>query len=147
VIKLGSIPIGILIDDAPVPKKARRVMFDALNLAFSDALKERLIDRPVEMITREVVGLQKGGRLSDVVNAWKELAAEGVVGIYGPWVSENAMGLRGYVENEGHIPTLSMTGTDKWYGEWCFNINNGSTAASVMAWFGKILSQVSRCTL
>jgi hypothetical protein len=59
---MGSIPIGILIDDAPVPEKARRVMFDALNLAFSDALKERLIDRPVEMITREVVGLQKGGR-------------------------------------------------------------------------------------
>src|SRR3546814_16875512 len=34
--------------------------------------------------------------------------------------------LRDYLKTEGHVPALSMTGTDRWYGEWCFCINNGS---------------------
>ena len=117
--------IGLLIDFA-ISEKAKRVMYDALNLAFDEALEDGLIDRGIKLVVREAEGVLRGGGALEVVNAWKEIAAEGVVGIYGPWVSDNALSLRSYIENEGHVPSLAMTGTDRWYGEWCFGINNGS---------------------
>jgi len=122
---LGTTPIGILADWM-IEDTAKAVMFDALNLAFDEALEDGLIDRPVELILREAEGISRGGRLSDVVNAFDDLVSQGVVGIYGPWISENAIGLRGHVEASAKVPCLSMTGTDRWYGEWCFNVNNGS---------------------
>lgn len=121
----ASIRIGLLID-FPIIEKAKRVMYDALNLAFDEALENGLIDRPVELVVREFGGVLRGGGYSEALTAWKEVAAAGVIGIYGPWCSENALVLHSHIEKEGHIPSLAMTGTDGWYGEWCFGINNGS---------------------
>ncbi|MFH1006333.1 MAG: ABC transporter substrate-binding protein [Candidatus Latescibacterota bacterium] len=123
--KLKSTRIGLIID-FPIIEKAKRVMYDALNLAFDEALEDGLIDRQIELVVREFGGVLRGGGYSEALKAWKEIAAEGAVGIYGPWCSENALAIRGYIENEGHVPSLAMTGTDGWYGEWCFGINNGS---------------------
>lgn len=84
------IRIGVLID-FPMIDAAKRVMFDAFNLAFDEALEGGLIDRPIEFVVREFLGVLRGGGYAEALQAWKEVAAEGVVGIYGPLVSENAL--------------------------------------------------------
>ena len=116
--------VGVLPDFA-ISEEAQAVLYDAINLAFQQALDDGLIDRPVELVVRHVDGLPRG-RASDVLTAWKELADQGVLAIFGPWSSENALAIRTYVEEQGRIPTLAISGSDRWYGKWCFSINNGS---------------------
>ncbi|TPG36632.1 ABC transporter substrate-binding protein [Mycolicibacterium hodleri] len=122
---MNTTKIGVLIDFV-ISDSANKVMYDAMNLAFDEALEKGLLDRPIELVVREAEGIARGGSAHDVVRAWQELKDEGVIGIYGPWASENAIALRSHVEEAGHVASLSMTGTDRWYGEWCFTINNGS---------------------
>ncbi len=121
---MSSMKVGVL-QDFLMPQASQQVMLDALRLAFDESYADGEIDRPVELVLRAVDGLPRGTSF-DVLNAWKELEAEGVLVIFGPWASDNVLAIRTYVEDVGHIPTLSMSGTDRWYGEWCFCINNGS---------------------
>lgn len=120
----GTTKVGLLVD-WPLADLAVEVLNDVLTLTFDEALEEGLIDRPIEVIPRLVAGLPSGDAHT-VLTAARELADEGVVAIIGPWISENAIPLRDYLDAEGHIPCISMCGTDLWYGEWAFNINNGS---------------------
>lgn len=98
---------------------------DAATLAFEDAIEDGMIDRPVELIERDIDGLPTGST-ENVLRAWKELAAEGVVAIIGPHISENAIALRHYIETEGRIPSIGWPGTDRWQGPWTFALNQGS---------------------
>jgi len=120
----GTIRVGFLQEFAMVDH-AQRPWDDGLRMALDEAVEDGLVDRPIELVHKRVDGLPSGSWM-DVQRAWQELADEGVVCILGPITSENAISLRGHIEDVGHIPTLSITGTDRWYGEWCFNINNGS---------------------
>jgi branched-chain amino acid transport system substrate-binding protein len=49
-----------------------------------------------------------------------------VLAVYGPQKSENALQLREYIEARGHIPTVTICGTERFYGEWCFGVSNGA---------------------
>ncbi len=125
------IKIGVL-QDAVIPGADSR--FDgmgdwlkALELTFEESLEQGVIDRPIEMIHRKCEGLPTGDSDS-VINAWKELAAEGCLLILGPTLSENAPAVRQYVDAEGKRPTLTWAGADECLGEWVFAVNNGSMA-------------------
>src|SRR3546814_11849812 len=96
-----------------------------LAFAFDDALAEGVIDRPVERVIREVHGLPSG-RSHDVLEAWKEIASEGVLAMIGPHTSENSLVVRDYIENEGHIPSIGWPGSDAWQGHWTYGLNQGS---------------------
>jgi branched-chain amino acid transport system substrate-binding protein len=120
----GTIRVG-MVWDFQMPESSLRPFRDAFQLALDEGLENGLIDRPVEIISREVAGLPKGN-VHDVLKAWKEVADEGVVCIFGPGVSDNAIGIRRYIEEQGRIPSIGWVGTDRWYGEYCFNINSGS---------------------
>ena len=122
----GTTKIGMLCD-WPLAPEAEQLLHDVLDLAFDEALEEGLIDRPIEVIYKLVHGLPTGDAHT-VIEAAKELVAQGVVAIDGPWISDNAIPFREYMDTVGHVPCVSMCGTDLWYGEWCFNINNGSLA-------------------
>ena len=98
---------------------------DACMLAFEDALEDGVLDRPVELVSRDVDGLPTGNA-HDVLEAWKELAAEGCVAIIGPHVSENCLAMRHYIETEGLVPTIGWAGSDEWQGKWTFALNQGS---------------------
>ena len=119
-----SAKIGILIDFHN-GDQAYRILADTSELVFDEAYQSGLIDRRVEVVMRTAEGLPRGNYHS-VLNAYKELVAEGVLCVHGPKISENAAALREYVDTEGHVPCVAMVGTDRWYGEWCFCINNGS---------------------
>ena len=122
----GTTKVGLLVD-WPLSETAVEVLFDVLHFTFDEALEEGIIDRPIEIISRLVPGLPTGD-IHSVITAAKELIAEGVVVIDGPWISDDAIAVHEFMDSEGHVPCVSMCGSDRWYGEWCFNINNGSLA-------------------
>ncbi|OBF92147.1 hypothetical protein A5791_14245 [Mycobacterium sp. 852002-51163_SCH5372311] len=100
---------------------------DALRLVMDEALSSGLLDRPIELVTRNVVGLPNGTYLA-VERAFDELVAEGCLAIYGPWVSDNVVPLRSHVEATARVPILTLSGSEGALGDWCFALNNGSMA-------------------
>jgi len=108
--------------DWPEPPQLHAMIMD---FAYQEAFEAGVIDRPIEIVIRGGHGLPRG-RASEVVRAWQELADEGVLAIYGPQKSENALQLHDHIESVGHIPTVTICGTERFYGEWCFGVTNGA---------------------
>src|ERR1700722_11866643 len=66
-----------------------RDFYDATLLAFDEALANGVLDRPIELIVREVEGLPYGEYRS-VLKAWQELVDdERCIAMIGPIASEN----------------------------------------------------------
>jgi ABC-type branched-subunit amino acid transport system substrate-binding protein len=103
----------------------RQLLFDAVQLAFDEATESGLVDRPIHAVVDEVEGLPRGDAFS-VLQSWRGLAEQGCVAIIGPLISDNAVAVREHIETIGRIPTVTWSGTDRFYGEWCFSIGNGS---------------------
>jgi len=99
--------------DWPEPPKLHAMIMD---FAYQEAYEAGVIDRPIEIVIRGGHGLPRGSA-SEVVRAWRELADEGVLAIHGPQKSENALQLGEYIESTGHIPTVTICGTERFYGE------------------------------
>ncbi|MCV7151540.1 ABC transporter substrate-binding protein [Mycolicibacterium pyrenivorans] len=100
---------------------------DSLKLIFDEALDKRLIDRPIELVKREVIGLPNGD-FKLVQRAFDELVAEGCLVIFGPYVSDNVVPLSAHVERTADVPIITLAGSETALGEWCFALNNGSMA-------------------
>lgn len=138
-----SIKIGVLLDtvfpEPPPPWNVREDLLDAYRLTFDEALKSRLIDRPVELIVRDVEGLPRGS-VKVVIDAYKELVDLGCLAILGPMISDNASPLSEYINEFGRVPAITWAGTDDWLGEWTFSLGNGSQPDEPMT-LASILSQ------
>jgi branched-chain amino acid transport system substrate-binding protein len=98
---------------------------EIMQYAYDEAFAKGILDRPIEIVIRTAHGLPRG-RVKPVIDAWKELEDEGVLAVYGPQKSEDALQLREYIETTGHIPTVTICGTERFYGEWCFGVTNGA---------------------
>ena len=83
------------------------------------------MDRPVQMIYREVEGLPKGS-VKAVIDAYAELVDEGCLVVFGPNITDNCVPLREAIEERFKVPAISVTGTDDWLGEWTFAFPQGS---------------------
>ena len=83
------------------------------------------MDRPVQMIYREVEGLPKGS-VKAVIDAYGELVDEGCLVVFGPNITDNCVPLREAIEERFKVPAISVTGTDDWLGEWTFSFPQGS---------------------
>jgi len=118
---IDPIRVGWVCDWPEPPKLHASIM----QYAYDEAYEEGVIDRPIEIVVRGAHGLPRGSAHA-VVDAWKELEAAGVLAVYGPQKSENALQLREYIETVGHIPTVTICGTERFYGEWCFGVSNGA---------------------
>ena len=66
-------------------------------LVFADGLAAGLIDRPVEIVFREVEGLPKGSAKA-VIDAYGELVDEGCLAVFGPAITDNAVPTREAIE-------------------------------------------------
>ena len=95
------------------------------DLIFEEAVAEGLMDRPVQMIYREVEGLPKGS-VKAVIDAYGELVDEGCLVVFGPNITDNCVPLREAIEERFKVPAISVTGTDDWLGEWTFAFPQGS---------------------
>jgi branched-chain amino acid transport system substrate-binding protein len=125
---LAPIKIGVLLDivfPAPDAWDPRRDVLDALELTFADAYSIGRLDRPVELILREVEGLPRGD-VASVLTAYGELVDEGCLAVFGPMIAENAVVVRDAIEETWRVPALSWTAADEWHGEWTFSLSNGS---------------------
>jgi ABC-type branched-subunit amino acid transport system substrate-binding protein len=61
-----------------------------------------------------------------VRDAFAELVEEGVLIIFGPWVSENGVPLARYVEELGEVACITMGASESLLGEWVFALPAGS---------------------
>src|SRR5262249_24339103 len=105
----------------------------SFELVFEDGLAQGVIDRPVEIVFREVEGLPKGS-VKAVIDAYGELVDEGCVAVFGPGITDNCVPTREAIEERFRVPALSMTGSDDWLGEWTFSLPQGSLTDEPIFW-------------
>lgn len=123
---VAPLKVGLL-NDYPTMGNTDNDTLAALELVMAEALAAGLIDRPVEIVQRSVVGLPNG-TYQVVERAFDELVDEGCLVIFGPWVSDNVVPLRAHVDATARTPILTLSGSEGALGEWCFALNNGSMA-------------------
>ena len=130
------IKLGILMDwvvPGDHPQERIDDFFLPFELVFKEGLDERVIDRPVQTIVREVWGLPKGS-VKAVIDAYGELVDEGCLAVFGPGISENCVAAREAIEERFHVPAISMSGSDDWLGEWTFSLPQGSLTDEPIFW-------------
>ena len=115
------------------PQEMRADLTQTFELVFSEGLQQRLIDRPVKIVFREVEGLPKG-TVKSVIDAYGELVEEGCLAIFGPSISDNAVPTREAIEQRFRVPAVSVTGSDEWLGEWTFAFPQGSLTEEPIFW-------------
>jgi branched-chain amino acid transport system substrate-binding protein len=120
------VKVGWLID-YPANAATTDDTLDSLRLVFDEAAETRLVDRPIELVKREVLGLPNGD-FKSVQQAYGQLVAEGCLVVFGPYVSDNVVPLRSHVERTAEVPIITLAGSEGALGEWCFALNNGSMA-------------------
>ncbi len=130
-IKLGYLFDFVLPD--LYPQEARDDLLNPFQLVFKDALEQGLIDRPIEMVFKEVEGLPKGN-IKRVIDAYGELVEEGCVAIFGPAISDNCEPMRAEIEERFKVPALTVTGSEQWLGPWTFALPMGSLTDEPLFW-------------
>lgn len=103
-------------------------MYNAMRLGFDEALENGIVDRPIDLIIREVEGLPYG-EFRPVLDGWQSLVDdERCIAMVGPFQSENVLAIGPYIERAG-VPTISQSGSLEWGGEaHAFGLNNGTFA-------------------
>jgi ABC-type branched-subunit amino acid transport system substrate-binding protein len=127
------------------PKEMRADMTQTFELVFEEGLKRRVIDRPVQIVFREVEGLPKG-TVKAVIDAYGELVDEGCLAIFGPAITDNAVPTREAIEQRFHVPAISVTGSEDWLGEWTFAFPMGSLTDEPIFW-AQLLSKGGHTTV
>lgn len=115
------------------PQEMREDLTRPFDLVFSDGRSQGVIDRPVEIVYREVEGLPKG-TVKAVIDAYGELVDEGALVVFGPHISENAVPLREAIEERFRVPAINVCGSDDWLGEWTFAFPQGSMTDEPIFW-------------
>jgi ABC-type branched-subunit amino acid transport system substrate-binding protein len=130
-IKLGYLFDFVLPDG--YPPEMRADLTQAFELVFEEGLEQGVIDRPVEIVFREVEGLPKGS-VKAVIDAYGELVDEGCLAVFGPAITDNCVPTKEAIEERFHVPAISVTGTEDWLGEWTFSLSMGSMNDEPIVW-------------
>src|SRR4029453_14978217 len=134
--KAEPIKVGYLMDfrlPEMYPQEMRADSLRPFDLVFNEGRKQRIIDRPVEIVYREAEGLPKG-TVKAVIDAYGELVDKGSLVIFGPSISDNCVPTREAIEQRFRVPAVSVTGTDDWLGEWTFSFPQGSLSDEPIFW-------------
>lgn len=121
---VAPLKVGLL-NDYPTRSSAEDDTLDTLRLVFDEAAATGLVDRPIDVVRRDVVGLPNG-TYHAVERGYDELVAEGCLVIFGPYVSDNAVPLSAHADRVAKVPNLILSGSEEALGEWTFALNNGS---------------------
>ena len=123
--KLTSARVGLLIDYLDADNGFDENILPSLQLVADEYLEREILDRPIEFVVRAVQGLPNGS-FRPVCDAFYELVEEDALVIFGPWVSENGVALRQYVEDLAQVPIITMGASESMLGEWVFGLPAGS---------------------
>jgi branched-chain amino acid transport system substrate-binding protein len=115
------------------PHEMRDDLTRSFELVFEEGLAAGVIDRPVEIVFREVEGLPKG-TVKAVIDAYGELVDEGCLAVFGPSITDNCVPTKEAIEQRFRVPAISVTGTDDWLGEWTFSLSMGSMTDEPIFW-------------
>ncbi|MGE2721234.1 ABC transporter substrate-binding protein [Mycolicibacterium celeriflavum] len=121
---VAPLKVGLL-NDYPTRSGTEDDTLDTLRLVFEEAVSAGLVDRPIEVVRRDVIGLPNG-TYHAVERGYDELVAEGCLVIFGPYVSDNAVPLSAHANRVAKVPNLILSGSEEALGEWTFALNNGS---------------------
>lgn len=121
---VAPLKVGLL-NDYPTRSSTEDDTLDTLRLVFEEAVSAGLVDRPIEVVRRDVIGLPNG-TYHAVERGYDELVAEGCLVIFGPYVSDNAVPLSAHANRVGKVSNLILSGSEEALGEWTFALNNGS---------------------
>lgn len=122
------------------PEEQREDLTGTFELVFRKGLESGMIDRPVEIVFREVEGLPKG-TIKAVIDAYGELVDEGCLAVFGPAITDNAVPVREAIETSFQVPAISVSGADDWLGEWTFALPQGSMTDEPVFWAHLIAKQ------
>lgn len=101
--------------------------YAGLTLAFEEAYRTGLVDRPIDIVLREVDG-PPDGLFSSVRRAWRELVEdEMVLATVGPFITDTTRALRDDIER-AKVPCLSYCATTAFDGDYTFQLPNGTFA-------------------
>jgi ABC-type branched-subunit amino acid transport system substrate-binding protein len=104
-------------------------------MAFDDALELGVLPRQVEHVIHAENGLPNGSA-KNAVDGYRWLVDQGCVIVAGAYSSDNAIAVAPYV-NELKVPLISWCGTERYFGDYCFQLGNGDCggdAALMAAW-------------
>ena len=121
---VAPLKVGLL-NDYPTRTRTENDTLDTLRMTFDEAVAGGVVDRPIELVERNVIGLPNG-TYHDVERAYDELVAEGCLAIFGPYVSDNAVPLAAHADRVAKVPNIILSGSEGALGEWTFALNNGS---------------------
>jgi branched-chain amino acid transport system substrate-binding protein len=117
--------VGLLVDYLDEHGGFDENILASLRLVFDEYTERGILERPVEFVVRAVQGLPNGS-FRAVREAFYELLAEDALVIFGPWVSENGVALRRYVEETAEVACITMGASETMLGEWFFGLPAGS---------------------
>jgi len=122
--------VGVLID---IDMGTKEDFLAVLRFGFDEAHAEGVITRPVELVVKEAIGLPRL-EAKNTIDGYLALAAEGVLCVIGPLITDNSIALAPVIDRTG-VPAVTWTGTDRYHGAYCFNLGNGGLAeeAAIMA--------------
>ncbi len=126
----APVKIGVLID---IDMGTKEEFLATLRLAFAEAETAGRLPRAVELVVKEAVGLPRL-EARNTIKGYRELVEAGVLGVIGPLITDNSLALAPEIERRG-VPAITWTGTERYFGEYCFNLGNGGLAeeAALMA--------------
>src|SRR5271167_1779186 len=130
------IKVGYLMDftlPPGFPDEMKADFTQCFDIVFDEALQQGLLDRPVQMIYREVEGLPKGS-VKAVIDAYGELVDEGCLAVFGPSIADNVIPTAEAIEERFKVPCISVTGSDVALGEWFFAFPMGSHTDEPIFW-------------
>ncbi len=130
-IKVGYLMDFLLSDD--YPQDRRDDLTIPFDMVFGEAFEQGIIDRPIEVIYREVEGLPKG-TVKAVIDAYRELVDEGCLVIFGPHIGDNAVAIKEALCERFRVPAISVTGSDEALNEWFFSFPMGSHSDEPIFW-------------
>src|SRR5438876_12105837 len=98
-------------------------------MAFEEAHEEGVVTRAVELVVKEAIGLPRL-EAKNTIDGYLELVRDGVLCVIGPLITDNSIALAPVIDRTG-VPAVTWPGTDRYHGQYCFNLGNGGVAEEV----------------
>ena len=129
-LQFAPVKVGVLID---LDMGTKDDFVATLRFGFDEAYDHGIITRPVELIVKEAIGLPRL-EAKNSIDGYLDLVRQGVLCSIGPLITDNSLALAPVINATG-VPAVTWTGTDRYFGEFCFNLGNGGLAeeATMMA--------------
>jgi ABC-type branched-subunit amino acid transport system substrate-binding protein len=121
--RFDPVKIGFLADLEVGDDYLRRMFVDPFELAFAEGLESGTITRGVEIKVEKAFSLPHHS-WTRARDGLRNLVDAGCIGVMGPLISDNSWSLTPFI-NEWQVPALTWCGTERYHGDYCFNLGNG----------------------